>query len=75
MSTEDGTIIVLSLCLSLASVAVAQQEAGFASTALQQEEQRRRAECKEPSLLFIPLSPIPYSHLPADGTHYMCGCH
>jgi len=48
-------------------MAMVQQEPGDANTALQQ---RRHAGCNNPAP-FAPLSPIPYSHLPADGTHYM----
>lgn len=36
------------------------------------EEQRRQAGCEEPSPPAL-LSPIPCSHLPADGTPYMFG--
>ena len=34
------------------------------------EEQRTHTGCNNPAP-FTPLSLIPYSHLPADGTHYM----
>lgn len=69
---ENYTKLMLSTCLVASTYGCGTTGARECKDSLAASKRRgdKHARCNNLAP-FTPLSPIPYSHLPADGTHYM----